>query len=98
VVYLHSKIYTDSQVREQQAINAAQSTKIALLEQANVYKDQINALQMQNMYQYVNGTFVKGNLFLPQTSIGQGLPPFPPIQLQPAPEVAASTSTTQSNG
>lgn len=98
VGYLHSKIYTDSQVREQQAINAAQSTKIALLEQANVYKDQINALQMQNMYQYVNGTFVKGNLFLPQTSIGQGLPPFPPIQLQPVPEVATSTSTTQSNG
>lgn len=102
VVYLQSKIYTDSKVAEQQAINAAQNTEIALLKQANIYKDQIAALQMQNMYQYVNGTFVKGNLLLPPTSIGQGLPPFPPPAVPPfvnsTPEASTSTSTTTSNG
>ena len=101
VVYLQSKIYTDSKVAEQQAINAAQNTKIALLEQANIYKDQIAALQMQNMYQYVNGTFVKGNLLLPPTSIGQGLPPFAPPPFPPftnTPEATTSTSTSTSNG
>ena len=102
VVYLQSKIYTDSKVAEQQAINAAQNTEIALLKQANIYKDQIAALQMQNMYQYVNGTFVKGNLLLPPTSIGQGLPPFPPPPFPPfvnsTPETTSSTSTTTSNG
>ena len=99
VVYLQSKIYTDSRVAEQQAINAEQNTKIALLEQANVYKDQIAALREQIMYQYVNGTFVKGNLLLPPTSIGQGLPPFAPPPFPPftnTPE--ATTSKSKSNG
>ena len=96
VVYLQSKIYTDGKIAEQQAINAVQNTKIALLEQANVYKDQIAALREQNILQYVNGTFVKGNLLLPPTSIAQGMPPFPAPVFPPA-EVTSSGSTSSTS-
>lgn len=96
IAFLQSKIYTDGKIAEQQKEISAQSTRIALLEQANLYKDQIAALREQNILQYVNGTFVKGNLLLPPTSIGQGLPPFPP-PVPPAAEVSP-TSTTSSNG
>ena len=77
---------------------AAQNTRIALLEQANVYKDQIAVLQQQNILQYVNGTFVKGQLLLPPTSIGQGLPPLPPPVFPPNAEVSSSTSSTSTSG
>lgn len=76
---------------------AAQNTRIALLEQANVYKDQIAALREQNILQYVNGTFVKGNLLLPPTSIGQGLPPFPPPVIPPV-SGGTTTPTTSTAG
>ena len=97
VVYLQSKIYTDGKIAEQQAINAAQNTKIALLEQANVYKDQIAALREQNILQYVNGTFVKGNLLLPPTSIAQGMPPFPPFPFPPVVPPAAETASSSTS-
>lgn len=97
ISYLQSKIYTDSKVSELQAVNASQNTRIALLEQANLYKDQIAMLREQNTIQYVNGTFVKGNLLLPPTSIAQGMPPFPP-PFPPATEAASTTSTSTSNG
>ena len=102
VVYLQSKIYTDSKIAEQQKEISGQSTRIALLEQANLYKDQIAALREQNILQYVNGNFVKGNLLLPPTSIAQGMPPFPAPVFPPVPPATgttgASTSSTTTSG
>lgn len=97
VVYLQSKIYTDSKIAEQQKEISGQSTRIALLEQANLYKDQIAALREQNMRLYVDGTFVKGSLLLPPTSIGQGLPPFPPPVFPPIPPASGTTSSSTSS-
>ena len=80
VVYLRSKIYTDSvnfdnyksQVAYQEATNAklaALDKENALLKQSQEYGKLFAEQGMANMYQYVNSTFMKGSMYLPATSV-----------------------------
>ena len=80
VVYLRSKIYTDSvnfdnyksQVAYQEATNAklaALDKENALLKQSQEYIILFAEQGMANMYQYVNSTFMKGSMYLPATSV-----------------------------
>lgn len=80
VVYLRSKIYTDSvnfdnyksQVAYQEATNAklaALDKENALLKQSQEYGRLFAEQGMANMYQYVNSTFMKGSMYLPATSV-----------------------------
>lgn len=78
-------------------------TKVALLEQANIYNKQINDLQLANMKQYVDGTFMRGQLYLPSFNVtplpmnrfNSWQPPFVP---EPPTSVSSSTSTSTNNG
>lgn len=107
VVYLRSKIYTDSvnfdnyksQVAYQEATNAkiaALDKENALLKQSQEYARLFAEQGMANMYQYVNSTFMKGQMFLPSSSVN----PLPMDRFNDwvAPASVANTSTTNTNG
>lgn len=110
VVYLRSKIYTDSvnfdnyksQVAYQEATNAkiaALDKENALLKQSQEYGRLFAEQSIANVYQYANSTFMKGSMFLPASSIN----PLPMDRFNNwvAPvsaEVATPATTTTSNG
>ena len=107
VVYLRSKIYTDninfdnykSQVAYQEATNAklaALDKENALLKQSQEYGRLFAEQGMANMYQYVNSTFMKGNMYLPASSVN----PLPMDRFNSwtAPTAPTVEATSASNG
>lgn len=107
VVYLRSKIYTDSvnfdnyksQVAYQEATNAklaALDKENALLKQSQEYGRLFAEQGMANMYQYVNSTFMKGSMFLPASSVN----PLPMDRFNSwtAPTAPTVEATSASNG
>lgn len=110
VVYLRSKIYTDSvnfdnyksQVAYQEATNAkiaALDKENALLKQAQEFGRALTEQSIANVYQYANSTFMKGSMFLPSASVT----PLPMDRFNnwvapTSAEVATPATTTSSNG
>lgn len=107
VVYLRSKIYTDNvnfdnykaQVAYQEATNAklaALDKENALLKQSQEYGRLFAEQSMANMYQYVNSTFMKGNMYLPASSVN----PLPMDRFNSwtAPTAPTVEATSTSNG
>lgn len=107
VIYLRSKIYTDSvnfdnyksQVAYQEATNAklaALDKENALLKQSQEYGRLFAEQGMANMYQYVNSTFMKGSMFLPASSVN----PLPMDRFNSwtAPTAPTVEATSASNG
>jgi len=107
VVYLRSKIYTDSvnfdnfksQVAYQEATNAkiaALDKENALLKQSQEFGRQFAEQGMANMYQYVNSTFMKGSMFLPSASVT----PLPMDRFNSweAPAAPTAATTSANNG
>lgn len=109
VVYLKSKIYTDSvnfdnyksQVAYQEATNAkiaALDKENALLKQAQEFGRALTEQSIANVYQYANSTFMKGSMFLPASSVN----PLPMDRFNnwvaPVSAEVATSTTTSSNG
>lgn len=67
--FLLAQKYADDKYLELFKEQADLKTEIALTKQAQTYQQQINDINIGNVYSYVNSNFMKGQLYLPAADV-----------------------------
>lgn len=67
--FLLAQKYADDKFFELFKEQASLKTDIALTKQAQEYQQKINDINIGNVYGYVNSNFLRGQLYLPATSV-----------------------------
>ena len=68
-MFLMAQKYADDKYLELFKEQASIKTDVALTKQAQEYQQKINDINIGNVYGYVNSNFLRGQLYLPATSV-----------------------------